>query len=115
MALTADLPPGRLIPNLPSFMDTRLGYFGPTKVKKGRNMVKRYGVILPCMVSRAMHLEVAYSVGTDSCINAVRRFMCQVAHIRSDNGTNFIGADRELREASAFLDHSKIQKALLSD
>ena len=35
--------------------------------------------------------------------------------MRSDNGTNFVGAERELREALSCLDHSKIQKVLLSD
>ncbi len=37
----------------------------------------------------------------------------QVTHLTSDNGTNFIGAERELREAIAELDHQKIQHALL--
>lgn len=114
----ADLPPERLIPNLPPFTNTEVDYFGPIEVKKGCNMVKHYGVIFTCMASRAIHLEVTYSLDTNSCINAVRRFMCrqgQVVHIRSDNGTNFVGAERELREALACLDHSKIQKALLAD
>lgn len=70
------------------------------------------------MACRAVHLEVAYSLDTDSCINALRRFVCrrgQVSHLRSDNGTNFIGAERELREALAALNHSKIQRAFLQE
>ncbi len=72
-------------------------------------------MIFTCMTSRAVHLEVAHSLTTDSCINAIRRFMCphgQVSNLRSDNGTNFVGAERELREALRNLDHSKIQSAL---
>lgn len=67
------------------------------------------------MASRAVHLEVAYSLDTDSCINALRRFICkrgQVSHLRSDNGTNFVGAERELREALASLSHNRIEKAM---
>lgn len=77
-------------------------------------MVKRNSVIFTCMESRAMHLEVAYSLDTDACINVVQRLMCrrgQVSQIRSDNGTNFIGAERELREVLDTLDHSMIQRA----
>lgn len=74
-------------------------YFGPIEVRKGRGTVKRYGVILNCLASRAVHLEVANSMDTDVCINAFSCFICrrgQVACIQSDNVTNFIGAEREL-------------------
>ncbi len=33
--------------------------------------------------------------------------------MRSDNGTNFVGAERELREALSNLNHSKIENAML--
>lgn len=36
-----------------------------------------------------------------------------MVHIRSDNGTNFIGAEKELKEALAELNHQRIQGALL--
>lgn len=112
----ADLPVERVVPDLPAFTNVGVDYFGPVEVRKGRGRVKRYGVLFTCMASRAIHLEVAYTLDTDSCINAIRRFMCrrgQVSHFTSDNGTNFIGAERELREAVAELDHKKIQHALL--
>ena len=81
-------------------------------------MEKRYGVIFTCMACRAVHLEVAHSLDTDSCINAIRRFVCRrgpITHLRSDNGTNFVGANRELKEALAALKHSKIQSAFLEE
>lgn len=38
-----------------------------------------------------------------------------MVNIRSDNGTNFVGAERELRKALAELNHERIQGALISD
>ncbi|XP_061919406.1 uncharacterized protein LOC133660184 isoform X2 [Entelurus aequoreus] len=70
------------------------------------------------MSSRAVHLEVAYTLDTDSCIHAIRRFVCrrgQVKHIRSDNGTNLVGAQAELKKALSSLDDRKIQGSLLSE
>lgn len=68
------------------------------------------------MTSRAVHLEVACSLNTDSCINAIRRFLCrrgQVEYVCSDNGTNLVGAERELRQALSALDQRQIHQALM--
>ncbi|KAI2665729.1 CD180 antigen [Labeo rohita] len=112
-----DLLVESVITDLPPFTNVGVNYFGPFEVKKGRSTVKRYGVSFTCMASWAVHMEMAYSLNTDSCINAIRHFLCrgQVVQLRSDNGTNFVGAELELREAVAGLDHTKIQHALLSN
>lgn len=112
----ADLPLERITPDHPPFTNVGVDYFGPIEVKRGRTNVKRYGVIFTCMASRAVHLEVAYSLDTDGCINALRRFISrrgQVVHIRSDNGTNFIGANRELKEAISAWNIHRIERELL--
>ena len=113
----ADLPKERIVPDLPPFTNVGVDYFGPVEIKRGRATCKRYGVLFTCMASRAVHLEVAHSLETDACINAIRRFISrrgQVVSLRSDNGTNFIGAKRELREAVGELNHERIQGALIS-
>lgn len=91
----ADMPTEKVSPDLLPFTNVGVDYFGPIEVKTGHTMAKRYGVIFTCMANRAVHLEVAHSLSTDSCINAIRRFVCrrgQIQSLRSDNGTNFVGA-----------------------
>lgn len=81
-------------------------------------MLKRYGVIFTCMTSRAVHLEVACSLTTNSCINVIRRFLShrgQAQHIRSDHGPNFVGAERELRDALQALRQRKIHQAVMKE
>ena len=98
----ADLPADRVTPNNPPFTSVGVDYFGPFIVKRGRTMVKRYGVVFTCLAIRAVHIEIAHSLETDSFINALRRFIARRGTpeiLRSDNGTNFKGGERELREA----------------
>ncbi len=98
----ADLPKERLQADLPPFRNVGVDYFGPFETKRGRSQVKRYGVVFTCMTSRPIHLEMAHSLITDSCIPALRRFIArrgQVMHIRSDNRTNLVGEKRELQNS----------------
>ncbi len=114
----SDHPVDRISADLPSFTYTGVDYFGPIKVKRGRNIVKRYGVIFTCLTCLAVHLEVAHSLNIDSCINAIRRFICrrgQVKEIRSDNGTNFVSSNRELHQALKELNQNKIQSSLAQE
>ncbi|KAA0198975.1 hypothetical protein HAZT_HAZT000854, partial [Hyalella azteca] len=58
--------------------------------------------MLSYLRKRAIHLELSYSLTTDSFIRALRRFTCRrgvVSSLISDNGTNFTGANAELRGA----------------
>ncbi|KAJ8385750.1 hypothetical protein AAFF_G00182680 [Aldrovandia affinis] len=113
----ADLPEDRIAPDLPPFSHVGIDYFGPIEIKRGRAHVKRWGVIFTCLVSRAVHLEVASTLNTDSCINVIRRFLCRrepVLTIRTDCGTNFVAAQKELQAAMTQLDHQRIQDALLT-
>ncbi|XP_033102428.1 uncharacterized protein LOC117105411 [Anneissia japonica] len=111
----ADLPPDRLEP-APAFTHCGVDLFGPFEVKNDRKLEKRYGVLFTCLVSRSVHIEVASSLSTDSFLNAFRRLVARrgaVKQLRSDQGTNFIGVSRELREAMTEMNQEDLKSQLL--
>jgi len=113
----ADLPKDRTEP-VPPFTYSAVDYFGPFYIKDGRKDVKRYGVIFTCMSSWAVHIETMNMLETDSYINALRRFLAEhgpVRQIRSDRGTNFVGAKRELADALREMDREKVSSHLLKE
>ena len=110
----ADLATDRLTPS-PPFTYVGEDFFGPYVTKDGRKERKRYGALFTCLVSRAVHIEIANSLETDCFINTLRRFVaCRgpVREIRCDNGTNFVGTKRELHGAMNEMDHSEITEKL---
>lgn len=112
-----DLPPARLAAFQRPFSYTGIDYFGPMSVLVGRRSEKRWGVLLTCMTTRGVHIEVAHSLTTDSCILALRNFIARRGaplEIISDRGTNFIGASRELREALEHVNEEKLMTEFIS-
>ena len=110
----ADLPKSRIEP-APPFPYCGVDFFGLWHVQRGRTVVKRYGALFTCLASRAVHIEVADSLETDSFINALRRFICRrgsVREIRCDRGTNFIGAEAELKKAIKEMDDQEMKAEL---
>ena len=100
--MMSTLPAFRTTAYEPCFTYTGVDYFGPLNVKKGRSVVKRWGAIFKCMNSRAIHLELATSLEADCFINVFRRFVNRRGppkFMYSDNETNFLGAEREIRQA----------------
>ncbi|XP_033119843.1 uncharacterized protein LOC117119135 [Anneissia japonica] len=99
----SDVPVERLTP-APPFTYVGLDVFGPWTVRTrrtrgGQARGKRWAVLFTCMTCRAIHIEVIESMDTSSFINALRRFFSirgPASQLRSDCGTNFIGACNEL-------------------
>lgn len=114
--LMAPLPDIRLKLPYRAFAQTAVDYGGPfiTIQGRGKRREKRYLCLFTCLASRAVHLEVAFGLDTDSFLNAFYRMVNRrglPTDIISDNGRNFKGAARELRELVEQLDQSKIQES----
>ena len=97
-----DLPRERITPRRSPFTYTGVDCFGPFHVRNARKPAKRYGCIFTCMATRAVHIEMLYSLEADSFLNAMTCFMALRGHperMFSDNGTNFVKAEKDLRSA----------------
>lgn len=71
-------------------------------VKSRRSQVKRYRCVVTCLAVRAVHIEIVQELKTDSFIEAFTRFVSRrgpPTEVYSDNGTNFKGAEAEIKTA----------------
>ncbi|XP_055685665.1 uncharacterized protein LOC129791530 [Lutzomyia longipalpis] len=100
--LMGDLPPER-IDHLTAFNTIGVDFAGPIYIKQGVRKtvtIKAYVAVFVCFSTKAVHLEGVSSLHTDSFIAAFRRMIARrgLPHkVFSDNGTTFVGADRELK------------------
>lgn len=100
--LMGDLPAARVTPTRP-FLHSGVDFAGPLQilVSRGRGMkcTKGYICIFICMSTKAIHLELVGDLSTESFLGCFRRFVARrgrCSHIWSDQGTNFVGASKEL-------------------
>ena len=83
------------------FQQTGLDLFGPFASKSSSTYNKRYALILTCLTTRAVHLEMCVDLSSDATMNALQRFFSRrgyPAQLVSDRGTNFIAAEKELQK-----------------
>ena len=112
----ADLPVHRLA-DAPPFTYCWMNMFGPFVIKQRRNKIKRYRAMIICMASRAVHIEITHSLNSDSFIQALRRVIARRGNIKvlySDNGTNFVGCENELKKAYKEMYNERIQSFMQS-
>lgn len=101
--LMGNLPKDRV--NLArAFQHCGVDYAGPltTKAYKGRckKFSKSYIALFVCLCTKALHLEVVSDLSSPSFLAAFKRFVGRrgrVHRMYSDNGTNFVGANRILQ------------------
>jgi hypothetical protein len=105
--LMGDLPEPRV--NLSRFfLHAGIDYAGPFRVLpvtgRGQKSRKVYIALFVCLSSRAIHLELVTDYSTTAFLAAFKRFASRrgiPSDMYSDNGTNFQGADKELRDSFA--------------
>ena len=86
-------------------------------VRSSRCISEDLFCLFTCLVTRAIHLEVAEDLSTDNCLTAIRRFIARRGQPRlflSDNGSNFLGARKQVRRRPLMLDHDYIKDQLLN-
>ena len=80
---------------------------------EGRQRQKRWLCLFTCLATRAIHLEMAWALDTESFLNCFTRFTSRrgvPSEVTSDNGTNFVGAVKEIRDLVNQLDSDRIQQ-----
>ncbi|XP_045534341.1 uncharacterized protein LOC123721079 [Papilio machaon] len=103
--LMGDLPKQRVLPSRP-FLNTGVDFAGPfqTLMCKGRGnrTTKTYIAIFICTATKAIHIELVGDLTSEAFIGAFRRFVSRrgkCSHLWSDQGRNFVGADKQLADA----------------
>jgi hypothetical protein len=99
--IMGDLPPARLEMR-PVFISTAVDYAGPFNMRsslaRNSSITKVYVAVYRCMVTGLVHLEPVTALTTEAFIACFDRFVSRRGLPRDvfcDNGTNFVGADRE--------------------
>lgn len=121
--LMGELPSARTNP-APPFYHTGVDYTGFVDVKmnkgRGAKTTKGYIAVFICMVTKAVHLELVSDLTSSTFLAALNRMAARRGaprHLYSDNGTNFIGANRQLREQYEEIEityrNEKLQKEIL--
>ncbi|XP_050059880.1 uncharacterized protein LOC126555421 [Aphis gossypii] len=102
--IMGDLPRDRIEPER-AFKICGVDFAGPimikTSLRRNAPMTKAYICVFVCFVTKAIHVELVGDLTTNAFLSALRRFwsrrgICNT--IYSDNGTNFVGANRQLKE-----------------
>lgn len=103
--MMADLPADRIVRHW-AFQNSGVDYAGPFLIKETykRNAPVRkcWVVIIVCMCTRAVHLDVVADLSSAAFINCYERFVASRGHcsrMYSDNGTSFVGAYKGIKEA----------------
>ena len=101
------------------FEKTGVDYTGPVYIKYGHVckpvIVKSYVSVFVSLSAKTVHLELVTDLTSDAFISCLRRFIARRGYpslLWSDHGTNFTGANREMKELIDYLKNQKSQKEI---
>jgi hypothetical protein len=87
-----------------SILNAGVDYLGPFEIKSGNTRrkitAKCYVALFICMATKVINLELVSNLTSEAFIAALKRFIARSGlrdHLYSDNGSNFVGANRELK------------------
>ena len=115
--MMGQLPADRTRPS-PPFHVTGIDFAGPFLTRRGNPRkpvkIKSYACLFVCFSTRSIHLELCSEMTTSCMMAALTRFVARrglPAKIQTDNGSNFLGASRELAQCYNLLASSEFQDA----
>lgn len=113
-----NLPKIRVVCARP-FENVGVDFCGPFLIKekkyRNRNKVKIYVAVFVCLVTKAIHLEIVSDLTTEAFLASLKRLFARRGKARaiySDNATNFVGANNNLKEIFEFIQRSENQKII---
>lgn len=121
--LMGNLPKVRIALS-PPFFNTGVDYAGPLLIKdkktRGYKLHKAYLCLFICLSTKSVHLEVVSELTSEAFIATLRRFFARRGcprNLYSDNGSNFVGVAREMKELFNQLNswHNCVSKFLSKD
>ncbi|XP_018372878.1 PREDICTED: uncharacterized protein LOC108767463, partial [Trachymyrmex cornetzi] len=118
-AIMTSAPASRVTAARP-FERCGIDYAGPVILREGKRRNaknhKAYLAVFVCFVTKAVHIELVSDLTADAFLGAFRRFISRrgkPAHVFSDNRTNFVGANRQLKELYKFYNQSQTQDQIV--
>ena len=86
------------------FVNAGIDCVGPFEIKSGNTRSKTATecdiALFICMATKAIHLELVSTLTYEAFIEALKLFIARrgsIDHLYSDNGSNCVGANRELK------------------
>ena len=115
-----ELPSARVTPDI-VFSNVGVDYAGPVLIKLGAmrrpTVTKAYIAVFVSLSFKAVHLKLVSNLSTEAFLTCLRRFVSRHSKpttIWSDHGTNFIGANRQLKDLYTFLRKCESEDSIMS-
>lgn len=112
------MPSGRVTISRP-FTHCGVDYAGPVTLRESKRRNARnhkaYISIFVCFATKAVHIELVSDLTSDTFIGALKRFISRrgkPAHMYSDNGTSFVGAQKQLKEFYEFIHSDQVKSSV---